>query len=77
MRIFKEITECYSVKIHGVENFKNRLGEETLVNIHSMCFSDKLLFLKTRFKVTQKRQLLMKYQNITQLKIHGVETFKH
>ena len=53
MRLFKEISEYCSVKIHGMEIFKNRLGKVIITNIHNMCFSDQILFLQVWFKVTQ------------------------
>ena len=48
------------VKIHGMEAFKDRLGEAIVMGLHNMCFSDKLLFLQGRFKVNQHWDILKK-----------------
>ena len=40
--------------------FKNRLCEAIVIGIHNMCFSDRILFLKARFKVIQQWELLKK-----------------
>ena len=37
-----------------MDTFKDRLGESIVISIHNMCFSDKILFLQTWFKVTQQ-----------------------
>ena len=41
-----------------METFKNPLGEVILTSIHNMCFSDKILFLQTWFKVIKQTELL-------------------
>ena len=43
-----------------METFKNGFSEAIVIGIHNMCFSDKILFLKARFKVTQQWELLKK-----------------
>ena len=57
-------------------------GEAIAVSIHNMCFSDKIFFLKARFKVTQHWELLKgkkkkKKIGFYSVKIHGMETFKN
>ena len=37
---FSRNNRIFSVKIHGVETFKNRLSEAIVTGIHNMCFSD-------------------------------------
>ena len=41
-----------------METFKNRLSEAIVISIHNMCFSDKILFLQTWFKVIKQTELI-------------------
>ena len=56
MRTFKERTEYCSVKYRAWK-LSNLLCEAIVVSFHNICFSDKILFLQARFKVTQHFEL--------------------